>query len=105
MLVFTLTLVISSILSIFSASETIRAGLLTNAYSQYGEHSGILVDVVTKKSDLEKGIKKVGAYQLIDFYHFGNKDKKAVIGWLDDDALELSHIKIKEGRFPEEKMK
>ncbi|MDF1509002.1 ABC transporter permease [Robertmurraya sp. DFI.2.37] len=103
LLVFTLTLVISSILSIFSASETIRAGLLTNAYSQYGEHSGILLDVVTKKSDLEKGIEKVGAYQLIDFYHFGNKDKKAVIGRLDEDALELSHIKIKEGRFPEEK--
>lgn len=103
MLVFTLTLVISSILAIFTASETIRAGLLANAYSQYGEHSGVLVDIETKKSDLEKGIEKVGAYQLIDFYHFGNKDKKAVIGWLDEDALELSHIKIKEGRFPEEK--
>lgn len=103
LIVLTLAVVISSILSIFTASEAIRAGLLEKAYSLYGEHSGGLVGVETTKRELEGKVKKIGEYQLLDFYPLKNNKKVATIGWMDKNAIKLGNIKIMKGRFPKDK--
>jgi putative ABC transport system permease protein len=103
LIVFTLAFVISSILSIFTASEAIRAGLLKKAYSHYGEHSGALIGVEISKKDLEREVEKIGAYQLVDSCPLGSKKIVATIGWMDEDAINIGNIKIVEGRFPKEK--
>lgn len=94
LIVLTLAFVISSILSIFTASEAIRTGLLTKAYSQYGEHSGGLVGVDITKRELDRKVEKVGEYQLVDSYPLNNKKKVATIGWMDNDAINIGNIKL-----------
>ncbi|MCJ7843138.1 ABC transporter permease [Lederbergia sp. NSJ-179] len=99
LMVCSLAIIISALTSIFSSSEIIRTGLLERAYSQYGQHSGILIGLNETKNELEDKTKQVGEFQLVDTYSF--LDKKATIGWMDQDAIDLSYINVLEGHFPE----
>lgn len=96
----TIAVITSSIISIFTASNEIRLGLLNKAYTQYGEHNGVLLGIETPKSELRKKVEKIGEFQLLDTFKLHNNDREATIGWLDGEAKSLSHIKVIEGTFP-----
>ncbi|WP_374717496.1 FtsX-like permease family protein [Neobacillus sp.] len=94
-----LAITIASVTSIFTASEAIKEALKEKAYNLYGEHTGILTGIYETKESLQKEANMVGEYQLIDTIII-DKDKLATIGWMDNDALKLGHIKLLEGKFP-----
>ncbi|KZZ82675.1 ABC transporter permease [Bacillus sp. SJS] len=103
LMIITLAIIISSTLSIFTASEAIRDGLLNKGYSQYGKHSGGLVEVKASKEELKGKVQMIGSYNLVDSYPLNNKGKLATIGWMDKDAINLANLSLLEGRFPKGK--
>lgn len=100
----TLALVLSSIISIFTASEAIKMGLKTQAYRDYGEHTLVLYDHVDSKESLlkEKTVEKVGQFQLIGTTELEN-GQAATLGTMDTDAIDLGHISLIKGSFPKNK--
>lgn len=99
-MVCSLAIIIAAVTSIFTSSEAIKGGLKEKAYELYGEHSGILTGIDEEKKNLQKNALDVGEYQLVDTMVF-DKDKVATIGWMDDDALKMGHIRLIKGKFPE----
>ncbi|KLV26970.1 hypothetical protein ABW02_08315 [Niallia circulans] len=99
LIVLALCLIISSVLSIFTASEAIRAALMEKSYLQYGKNSGVLVGIEKSKSEINKEVKNIGEFQLIDWIPLENSNS-ATIGWMDKGAVDLSKIKVMEGRLP-----
>lgn len=99
LMVFTLAIIIASVISIFTASEAIKEGLKEKAYDLYGEHSGVLIGIEETKERLQKKGLNIGEYQIVDKMVFNN-DKIVSIGWMDEDALKMGHIQLLEGTYP-----
>jgi putative ABC transport system permease protein len=66
---FVLSVILSIIISVFTASESIKAGIKEQGYQDYGEHTLTLLDINTKQDFTLKNIKteKVGEYQIVRF--------------------------------------
>jgi len=97
-----IAIVLSSVASIFIASESVRSAIKQKAQNTYGEHTGVLTNITeTKKSLLKrnKGI-SVGVYQIIGKTKVSS-DRFATVGWMDKKSILLGHLKLISGRFPE----
>lgn len=97
-----IAIVLSSVASIFIASESVRSAIKQKAQNTYGEHTGMLTNITeTKKSLLKrnKGI-SVGVYQIIGKTKVSS-DRFATVGWMDKKSILLGHLKLISGRFPE----
>lgn len=105
LMIVALGLMISSVLAIFTSSETTRLALRERAYDLYGEHSGSILNA-DRQSVLELGEKidivGVGEYFLIDTLAL-DKGRTATIGWMDEVAIGMGRIQLLDGKFPESK--
>ncbi|USB33579.1 FtsX-like permease family protein [Paenibacillus sp. YPG26] len=87
--------VISSVLAIFSSTEIIKSNIKQNAFSQYGEFSGVLLD---RKNDSSKA--SYGQFVLTGSINLPETNRKASIGWVSSKFVELGHVSLKSGRWP-----
>lgn len=87
--------------AIVVATEGIKSNLKEIAYQNYGEHTGVLLDVDVNKEELSKQVEELGEFSISDKLQLEN-NKIITIGWLDDDALRLGKIELLEGSFPKE---
>lgn len=94
------SLILSLITSIFTASESIKMGLIKHAYNDYGEHTLVILNSNKTKEELyEKDVEKVGTIQLVGTIDLKN-NKAATVGIVDSEAIELGHLSLIEGTFP-----
>lgn len=98
LIVFSLSFIIATTSSIFTASESIKMGLKENAYEKYGQHSHMLINIDETKTNLKQKFDRVGQFQIVDEIALNNKI--ALIGWMDQDAIEIGRIKLLAGSFP-----
>ncbi|AOH56908.1 hypothetical protein ABE28_021395 [Peribacillus muralis] len=99
LIVVSLGITLACIISLMTSSEAIKTSLQSNAYNNYGEHSGVLIDVNVSKTALQSQGFEAGEYQLIDKLQV-NKTLTATIGWMDNDAFKIGHINMKKGKLP-----
>ncbi|MBS3678695.1 ABC transporter permease [Ornithinibacillus massiliensis] len=101
LLVTTIAIVLASIIAVSTASESIKIGLKEQAYSDYGEHTLVLLDSIESKETLNANgdIKKIGGIGIM-----GNIELRdefiATVGTLDKQALEMGRIELLNGSFP-----
>ncbi|WP_026907596.1 FtsX-like permease family protein [Paucisalibacillus globulus] len=102
LLITAIAIIISSIIAVSTATETIKIGLKEQAYSDYGEHTLVLLDTSKSKDTLysSKDIQQIGEIKIL-----GNlilQDQYiATVGTLDKLALEMGRIELLSGSFPE----
>lgn len=99
LLILSFALVFSSIISIFLSTESIKINLKKQAFQQYGEFTGIILD--TKKEDnitLANDL-KLGQFVLTTPINI-KENKKITVGSVDRNFLELGNIKLEDGEFP-----
>ncbi|MCW1927918.1 ABC transporter permease [Bhargavaea beijingensis] len=92
-------LMLAATFSILMASETIKSNLKKAAYQNYGEHTGVILGAEALKEDVRKNADSVGEFALSDRLILKN-GKVVSVGWFDEEALRLSHIRLSEGTFP-----
>ncbi|MDX8044828.1 ABC transporter permease [Gracilibacillus sp. S3-1-1] len=97
-LVLSLAFIIASITSILTASEAIKESLKDKAYRNYGEHAGILIAVNESKESLKRKVDGVGQYQITDQLEI--EPHVATVGWVDEEFIDIGHLKLDEGEFP-----
>ena len=86
------SLILSLITSIFTASESIKMGLIKHAYNDYGEHTLVILNSNKTKEELyEKDVEKVGTIQLVGTIDLKN-NKAATVGIVDSEAIELGTL-------------
>ena len=104
LLTISFSLILAVVTSIFTASESIKMGIVNHAYNDYGAHSLTILHTNKSKDDLyqkNKDVKKVGSIQLIGTVDLKNH-KTATVGIMDHDAIELGHLSLIAGTFPKE---
>ncbi|MBU8638052.1 ABC transporter permease [Bacillus pumilus] len=100
---------ISSFLLVFGNSLTNTMILKTEekAYQKYGEFHAVINDIKSedlKKLQNAKAVKKIGHIQNLGRTEsFHDSNLPANYGVLDQNAVELGHIQLESGRFPQHK--
>lgn len=97
-LVISFAFIIASIVAIYSSTKTIKSNLLSQSFQQYGEFSGVLLNI-TDENKVEKLSNKYGEYKLIDSYKI-QKNISINIGWANNNYFSIGHIILKSGRLP-----
>lgn len=98
---FVLSVILSIIISVFTASESIKAGIKEQGYQDYGEHTLTLLDINTKQDFTLNNIKteKVGEYQIVGTVKM-EKGHIATVGKMDEQAIKMGRIELVDGTFP-----
>ncbi|MBO1002602.1 ABC transporter permease [Pseudogracilibacillus auburnensis] len=98
---FSLSLMLISITSITTASESIKQGLKEQGYQDYGEQTLVLLNSNESSQSLanNKDVEKIGQFQLLGTVdlHDGHL---ATVGTMDHSAQELGRLDLIEGNFP-----
>lgn len=92
--------IISSVVSIFTASSTIKFGLFYKSFQQYGEFSGVLYNLSEKNIDIIEEENEIGRFAITGSLCI-EKNKLASVGWVDQEFTKLGHIKLISGNFPQ----
>lgn len=95
----TFILVISSVIALQMSAESIKNNLKENAMTEYGGHTAVLLDIEDDLFEVKEKADKVGAFYITDSLELS--DLKMSVGWFDDQALQISRIRLKEGNLPE----
>ncbi|GIQ68125.1 ABC transporter permease [Xylanibacillus composti] len=93
-------IVISSVVSIFTSTETIKISIQHQAFQRYGEFSGMLYNIPNGEFHLSAG-HKYAEYKLFDKIRFSN-NLNVNIGWASADYFEMGHISLLSGDYPSE---
>ncbi|MFB1050913.1 FtsX-like permease family protein [Paraliobacillus sp. JSM ZJ581] len=104
LIVITLSMIVASIISISTASESIKMGMKEQAYLDYGKHTLVLLDTSETKETLYKNkeVEHIGGIDLLGNFELNN-GYKATVGTIDKQARELGKITLLEGSFPKKK--
>lgn len=98
------SLTIAAVVSVFTATESIRGSLLEKSYAKYGQHHSVLInaDPTTKHQLLEMHeVDTVGEFSLVGTVFIDEQQtKEATVGWFSEEAVRLGHLNLKEGRMP-----
>ncbi|MGG1516362.1 FtsX-like permease family protein [Paenibacillus oryzisoli] len=98
LLIMSFALIISSIVAIYSSTETIKSNLLARSFQQFGEFSGVLLNI-SNENKIKKSSSNYGEYKLFDSYTI--KDNIILnIGWADNNFFNIGHISLKSGKLP-----
>lgn len=100
LLVFVFSLIIASVVSIFTASNTIVSSIFQKSFHQYGEFSGVLYDLSDTSIESIKTNHKIGMFSILDTVQLKNESVKVHSGVVDENFLELGHIKFLSGNYP-----
>ncbi|PLR76262.1 hypothetical protein CU633_16325 [Bacillus sp. V3-13] len=99
-IVLVIALSLTAIISIFSATHSIKSSLLFESYQKYGEHSGVLLEVDKAKDQLKTGSALVGEFAITASLPLEGNNQIATVGWMDETALKLGHLDLIKGRLP-----
>lgn len=96
MTIMILSLSIATILSLTTATESIKNQLWGKSIEKYGEHIAIVetTEVIDYKNT------EIGEYGVIGLINHDDFHLTATIGWMDEKAIEIGHIKWLEGEPP-----
>lgn len=99
LLSFVLGLVIASMLSIFTATQTIKHSLLERSFEQYGQFIGVIHHLPDLDDAVSFDTSSAGHYAYIDSIQI--KDHQyANVGWVDPTFIHLGRLHLVAGAFP-----
>lgn len=98
-IVLSLSVMLSGLFAILFASETIKANLKENAFNNYGEHTGTLINIPSKDRRVLNNFEKFGTFSITDTIKL-KSGKLVTSGWFNQNAIKLGRIKLIEGSFP-----
>ncbi|MEI3612671.1 ABC transporter permease [Pseudogracilibacillus sp. SO30301A] len=97
----TISLLLASITSIFTASISIKMSLKEHAYQDYGEQTLVLLESDQSYASLKnkKDVEAIGQFKLLGTVdlHDGHT---ATVGTMNNDAQKLGKLETTEGNFP-----
>ncbi|WP_307719390.1 ABC transporter permease [Paenibacillus xylaniclasticus] len=94
--IISLAFTIAVLVSVITSTESIKQTLLNNTMKQYGGYSGAITDAANAES-ASLGL-PVGLYKTTKPIIL--KDRKVVLGAVDEKFISIGNIELVEGRFP-----
>ncbi|PWW00870.1 putative ABC transport system permease protein [Paenibacillus cellulosilyticus] len=95
LLLISFALIISSIASIFSSTESIKINLKQSAYDQYGQFSAVLLNQSENLRDAES----YGQFRIKGTVEIRG-ELTATAGWADEKFIGLGRLRLQSGGFP-----
>ncbi|UTR15759.1 ABC transporter permease [Salipaludibacillus sp. LMS25] len=99
------TLSIVAVISIFTASETIKISILERNYDKHGKFHAVVVDAndeVIEKISQASFVEAVGQVNLLGTTYIDQAQTREVtVGSFDEEAVRLGRLNLVEGRMPE----
>ncbi|MFB9325798.1 FtsX-like permease family protein [Paenibacillus aurantiacus] len=89
------SIVITTVLTIFSSTTMINRNMKLYAFSQYGEFSGVIMNqAYPSRSEVSYGHFAItGSVSL-------KNNRSAAVGWIDEKFIDLGHLSLLAGTFP-----
>ena len=97
----TISLLLASITSIFTASKSIKMSLKEHAYQDYGQQTLVLLESDQSYASLKnkKDVEAIGQFKLLGTVDL-HEGHTATVGTMDNDAQKLGKLETIEGNFP-----
>lgn len=99
-----LVIILASITSISTASESIKMSIKEQAYNEYGQHSVVVLNSNDTKNSIANNsdVKKIGEIKLFGTAELPN-GHIGTVGEMDNHAIDIGKITLIEGSLPKEK--
>lgn len=97
--VITFVLMISTTAAFQLSADNIKHQLEKQAFSNYGEHTAVLENVNDDFKTIRSMTDVAGEYEIIDTLKV-SPNLSLSVGWMDQQAIKLSHIRLLKGNFP-----
>lgn len=94
-LLLSFAIIISAVLSIFSTTHLIKNNIMHDAFNKYGKFPGVIVNKLISGDHLNEGwFTVIGELSVSNF-------RTIIVGAANDQFYELGHLKLLEGKLPE----